>query len=1080
MKRLSVVSLAVCTAAIYPDFSSLKAEQATLQQSISKVSGTVYDTAGEPLIGVNVVVKGTTIGTMTDYDGKFSLDVPANAILEVSYIGYKSQEIVVGKQKAIKVVLSEDSQLVDEVVVVGYGTQKKANLTGAVSTIDVGKSLESRPVTDVAKALQGVTPGLSVSSTTGDIGGKTKIRLRGTTGSLNADQGASPLILVDNVEVPDLNLINPDDIESISVLKDAASSAIYGTRAAWGVILVTTKGGKKKERTTVSYSNNFAWSTPTVTPKMAKPYDNAKAILSAETRKTGVPVVSVVGYNIDELALQKMKEWEDLYGGMNLGMEMVMGRDFEERGGKYYFYRPFDAEALFVKKWTPQQSHNLSINGGTEKTSYNIGLGYLNQSGVLKVNTDSYQRYNLSLNLTTEIRKWWDVNASVLFTNSIKEEPYKFSGGYSDAWYYLYRWPSFYPYGSYDGKYFRSPVQEIAQANRNKYDSNYLRATLGSTFDINNDLNIKVDYTFSLKNDLDKFNGGEVKAYDFFNARNPLQYTTVSSSTHNRSMMDSYKTTQNILKAYGTYDKLFNDIHSFKAMLGMDLEYRRNIYHSSQRRGLIDFNKPEINLATGDQYASSYHNDFSSLGYFGRINYVLADKYLFEVNARLDGSSKFPVNDKWGFFPSASLGWRMSEEKFMDWSKPALTSLKLRGSWGSIGSQDVKPYSFIPWMESKNSNWVVNDKNEISVAKPNLVSSSLTWERVTTLDFGFDARLLDDRLGVTFDWYRRTTSNMHTPGMTLPSTFGENSPLRNYGEMQGQGWEISVDFNHRFANGIGINVKGMVSDVIEKLTKFSNTTNNIYGNYQGKRLGEIWGYTTDRFFTSDDFIDGKLKPGISNQYKLQDGYFIYGPGDIKFVDKDGNGYIDYGKNTVEDHGDLSVIGNDRPRFEYGFSLGADWKGFDFNVFFQGVGKQNLWSSGNIFIPGFIHTEGWFEHQMDYWTPENPNAFYPRPTEMNWSNNSRNFYRQTKYMIDKSYLRCKNLTVGYSLQSNVLRKIFIDKARVYFSAENLFEFDNMTVPVDPETTEEKASNGHLSYGRSYPFMRTLSFGVQISF
>lgn len=1078
----------------------------SMQNQNKTISGVVTDTSGESIPGVTVIIKGTTRGTTTDIDGVFNLgNVPSNATLVFSFIGMNTKEVSVIGQTALNVVLEEEAVGLDEVVVVGYGTQRKENLTGAVSTINTEKALESRPITDVSKALQGISPGLNVTTNVGGPGIDSNIRLRGSIGSLNATEGTSPLILVDNVEIPSLSLVNPNDIESISVLKDAASASIYGTRAAWGVILITTKSGGTDGRVTVNYSNNFAWNTPTTVARQAETWENAEFALKGANR-LGNSDISLIGYNVDEESVGKMKEWHEQYGHMSqaeLG-EMQMGRDMEFRGGRLFFYRSFDPIDEFTKKWTPQQKHDFSVSGGTKKSSYNIGLGYINQSGVMKYNTDSYDRYNFNSSITTQVNDWWKIKGNVLFTRSTTEQPYRYTAGLYDAWYYLMRWPRWYPYASYEGKDFRSALTDIKQANTERFTENFTRVSIGTEINPFKNLSINFDYTFSLLNDEVKRNGGEVFAYDMFATVNPLNSfkSIYYSSVDNRVLQWSKYSMSNIFKAYATYNLNLKNDHNFKFMVGFDSEERERLGHSSERRELIDMNKPEIALAIGDQFVTAvdYHNEFASRGYFGRVNYNYMQKYLFEVNARYDGSSKFPSGEKWALFPSLSAGWILSEESFMNWSNPVLSSLKLRGSWGTIGNQDVASNAFLSTMGvGSSSGWVQGGQQLPYVGVPSVISSALTWERVTTLDIGVDARFLNNKLGFSVDWYQRTTSDMHSPGETLPATFGASAPQINYGEMQGTGLEIIADYNHRFDNGLGLMLTATFSNVTEKITKYDNPTNYIYGYYEGKEIGEIWGYETDRLYQESDMIqktdpsgnpvvdkDGKpiLVPEGPTQELFESGNFKYGPGDVKYKDLNGDGKIDYGNNTLDDRGDLKRIGNTLPKFEYGFTIALDYKGFDLSTFFQGVGSRDFWAFGNVAIPN-ASGEALYEHQTDYWTPNNTNAFYPTPTNTAWVSHGQNFLRQSRYLSDMSYLRMKNLTLGYTLPRIISQKVLLEKARLYVSGENLFEFDNMDIPVDPETTEKKYnSSGTInssgwSFGRSYPFSRTISFGIQLT-
>lgn len=581
-----------------------------------------------------------------------------------------------------------------------------------------------------------------------------------------------------------------------------------------------------------------------------------------------------------------------------------------------------------------------------------------------------------------------------------------------------------------------------------------------------------------------------------FNTANPLQYTSLYSASHNRAVEDSEYTMVNTFKAYATYAKTFNENHNLKVMVGMDAETRERLGHYSERRVLLNYDKPEIDLTIGNQFidGDSFHNDYASAGVFGRVNYDYKGKYLAEVNARYDGSSKFPEGKKWAFFPSGSLGWRLSEENFMKWAKPALSDFKFRGSWGTIGNQDVASYSYLSIMDVKSgSGWSIKGEELPYISVPSVISPALTWERVTTMDFGFDARLFDNSLTVSFDWYQRTTSGMHSPGETLPSTFGATSPKMNEGEMQGRGFEVAIGYQKQFDCGLGFSIGANLSKVQEKITKYNNPNKNIYGTYEGKIIGEIWGYETDRLFQYEDckqITDSKGntmwvidtdKPGIADQSLYESGSFKYGPGDVKYKDLDGDGKITYGKETLDDHGDLKRIGNTLPNFEYGFTLGLTYKGFDFSTFFQGVGSRDIWAVGQVGIPGYMPSEGWLAHQMDYWTPENTDAFYPRPTSHSWLNNAQNFLRQTRYLQDMSYLRCKNITLGYTFPEKWMNTITFTSGRIYVSAENVFEIEHGNIPVDPETTEyAAASNGSLKFGKSYPFTRTVSFGLQLTF
>ncbi|WP_083470280.1 SusC/RagA family TonB-linked outer membrane protein [Rufibacter tibetensis] len=1080
MLRLLLFALSLCIA------------QAGFAQSKTITGRVTSSDDGSAMPGVSVVVKGTTNGTSTDTDGRYSIQATPGSVLIFTFIGSVAQEHSVGDASTIDVRLGSDAKALDEVVVVGYGTQKRSDVTGAVSTVDT-KVLEARPVTDVARALQGTTPGLTITSPSGQIGQNPAIRLRGMTGTLSpGGGGAQPLILVDNVEIPSLQLVNPEDIESISVLKDAASASIYGARAAWGVILITTKSGKKGAPTRVNYNNNFSFNKPTQTPELASAADaGAMALATARRRNPNLTEMGIVGVYFDDLAIQKMRDWETQYGGQDLGNEMVMGRDFEVRNGRLFFYRSWDISEMYMREWTPMQKHDLSVSGGSEKTTFHIGAGYLGQKGVLKVNPDEFNRYTLNLNVTTSVTDWLDTRARVLYANTLTTEPFNFGSATYDPWYYLYRWPTNFPYGTYEGKPFRSAITEVEQAKMNENRNSLSRIAVGGTLKPLPGLTIDGDFTYNNYNGQVHQTGGSVTAYNYWTGGGTWPYGPYTTAAYDKVRYETSRREQLTGKAFATYKKDIND-HSFKVIVGGDIEEMEYWWHASERRGLLNPNQGELPLATGDQLVFGDRDTWATLGTFGRLNYTFKNKYLLEVNGRYDGSSRLSKDKKWGFFPSMSAGYVITEEPFMQFTQPVLSFLKLRGSWGAIGNQNANINNIYSTMASGNSGWVMGGVNTLQVGTPAYIAD-LTWETVSTLDLGFDSRFLKDKLGVTFDWYERKTTDMHSPGLVLPVTLGAGVPLRNFGELTTTGWEVAVDFNHTFKNDFRINATATLSDFKEVVTEYADNT-GINANRPGRRLGDIWGFETDRYFTKADFeqdASGKLvlkngkyvlKEGIPTQALFESGWFFYGPGDIKYKDLNGDGKITRGAGTVTDPGDMKVIGNSTPRYQYGLRLGAEWKGFDLGVFFQGVGKRDFWGSGAIIIPGFRAGEAtYFAHQLDYWTEENPNAFYPRLTDAEQSNNGRNFLPQTKYLLDLSYMRVKNLSVGYTLPKALTQRAKIERVRVYFSGENLFTFDKLgDIPMDPEVDYTTAGlNDGATFGRVYPYQTNLSFGLQVT-
>lgn len=1085
------------------------------------VSGKVSDKNGEPLVGVYILVQGTTTGTSTDADGKYSLEAPQKGTLRFTFMGYSDAILPINGRSTINVIMEEDAIMLNEVVMVAYGSQKKENLSGAVSSVNVGKTLDSRPISDVGRALQGSAPGLIVTTTSGALGGSPSIKIRGTTSTLGGGNG-NPLILVDNVEVPDLSYVNPDDIESISTLKDASTTSIYGARAAFGAILITTKKGNKDGSVKVSYSDNFAWGKPTNLPEFTRADLGLQYSLDQHNGLLKTPDTEFSPYNgymISQTGIAKTREWIEKYGdGSSLGREMVEGRDFDynPKGGAPYFYRPWDVRGMFYKDWAPQQTHNLSVVGGTEKIQYSLSAGLMHQSGALKEFNDSFNRKSLSGNLSTKVNKMITLRGGFMYTRTAEESPMSFYEGTTDQQadiygptYYIYRWHNVNPYGTYNDKEFRNGIAELKGAKAKENDTYYARFTLGATIDIYKGLKANFDYTYNQTFKTEHRNGGYLGALDIFSGVPKGKtfddiYKVYTGAKANYASYDSSKNLRNAYNGNITYENTFGK-HNIKAMVGTNIEDAEYIYHRSKRLNLYDINKGEVNLAAGDQIATSEHSWWAVAGVFMRVNYNFNEKYLIEGNIRYDESSKFAAGSRGGWFPSVSAAWRITEEPWMKSIKHVVNSLKIRGSYGMIGNQDVPLGSFIPSLTVTNPTtgnyWLVNGNFVPQVTNAAaLVDNTLTWEKVSTLDFGLDGRFWNDKIGLGFDWYQRKTQDMLSGGEILPSSVGASPAKQNFGELTTNGIEFEVSFNHTFSNGLRLTVGGNFTDYTSKITKWANANDPLYTDkFEGMRVGDIWGYEAERLWQADDFVweNGAIKTQtvngqVTNVLKNKDykpgyqalyesGNFRFSPGDVKFKDQNGDGIINYGKKTVGDPGDLKVIGNTEPRYIYSFRVGANWKGIDLDIFFQGVGKREMWVSGNMVLPGWAGGEANFAHTLDAWTPENTGAFYPRAID--YGNTQRwNYQTNDRYLLNMAYLRLKNLTVGYTLPGRLTQKAYINRLRVYFSGENLFEFDNLgDNPIDPELAHTALTEGDArAFGRAYPYRRTLSFGVQLDF
>jgi TonB-linked SusC/RagA family outer membrane protein len=700
-----------------------------------------------------------------------------------------------------------------------------------------------------------------------------------------------------------------------------------------------------------------------------------------------------------------------------------------------------------------------------------------------------------------------------------------------------------------DGDPIRSPASEMAAANTATQGTNYLSLNGGIEIKPLKDWVINLDFTHAnqeyitkrpgtrytmrdswsaplVKNDADgnriyMNDAGEVVSSTTPGAMPAYKlsyytYTSVGGNpdhVYRYSKNDKWNTT-NLKTTYmsdlGNYGKL-------NYMLGMNMVSWENAYNWSQTTQLVDYENPQFDLAYGTQTTSGGEYWESQLGFFGRVNYNLKDKYLLEANLRYDGTSKFPTDLQWRWFPSFSAGWRINEESFMEWTKPILSSLKLRGSWGIIGDQSVPGSLYIPTMSGGQNNWLVSGAKLYQFGTPGAVSASVTWQDITTLDLGFDARFLNSDLGITFDWFQRDTKNMIVPQEGIPVTFGTGAPQSNYGSLRTNGFEIEVDYGHQFDNGFGFNLMASLSNASTVITKY-RSTKSIDSWYVGKTYGEIWGYETDRLFQNEDFVlDVNGNPirvtvpteaGTTNytinqladpanvaiQGRLQAGNFYFGPGDVKFKDLNGDGYINPGNRLIEDtdgdpdYGDLKVIGNTTPRYLYSFRAELFYKGIDLSGFLQGVGKREVWGDGFLAIPGYYSANGAMPQAFagDFWRTDRTDAFYPRPYDQAGSSTTLNMNPQTRYLLNMAYFRVKNITLGYTFPVSWTGKIKITKLRVYGALENFFTFDHLgTIPIDPEEIEGYSmwNTSNYNLGRSgvgVPTYKSASFGVQLSF
>lgn len=1027
------------------------------------VSGNVKDEKGEALIGVSIQIKGTPTGNITDIDGNFTLSsVPANGELVFSYMGYETQTIPVKGKSVINVVLKEDSQALDEVVVVGFGTQKKVNLTGAVASVGA-EVLENKPVANVGQALQGVVPNLNVSATNASPNASPSFNVRGGTSiGLDSDgkkweiKNGSPLIIVDGIQVDTdyLNMMNPSDIENISVLKDASASAIYGARATYGVMLITTKSGKNDSKATVTYNLNLQWNTPSRIPDILDAYTHQLAS-NQQTAMTGGTITPWM----ETLLAAKKKYIDDprpenawIYNeGSTTDMTWVANIDPYELG---------------VRNWTPLQRHNISISGGSAKTRYYISLGYQNQEGMYKIKTDSQKRYNVNMNLNTQITEWFDIASKISFNTSNYNEPYMNSQK-TNLWNAIKNEP---------GRNINMPIKT---GPNDPIPDTYTDNILGwldygatqQTKKTNTVFSVLPTITicpeFNLKAEL-SYRPTEYFQKRFIPVRNYVVDTwTSTSNTHTYPSSVREETRHSdfyTINAYANFNKAFG-LHNVSALAGFNQEWYQYRKTWGEAEDVISNNLPTLGMTNGAQYTGDNFEHWAIRGAFVRANYDYAGRYLLEFSGRYDGTSRFGKNSRFQFFPSFSAGWRISEEKFMDNTRNWLDNLKIRGSWGSLGNQNVANYAYIASYGAANYiSWVMNNEQLKGMNPTAIVASDLTWETASTLDFGIDFSILNNRLDATFDWYSRRTTDILMSGTKLPAVLGASVPKRNSGELRTNGWELSLKWKDKLANGIRYDVGLVLSDYQTEVVKFTGNPNGLLDTlYDGMKMGEIWGYETVGILQEEDFTideNGKYILNGPNQSELAGTWY---PGDVRYADLDGDDKISKGDNTLENHGDKKIIGNSTPRFQYGITGNISWKNFDLNIFFQGIGKKDVWISENVFWGG-SGTAGNWEMYKNSWTPERTNAKYPM-----YAGRGQNQHAQTAYLFNGAYLRLKTLALGYTLPREWTNKAKLSTVRLSLSGYNLFEITQIPNLFDPDQISS-----------SYPMMRSVAFGLQVGF
>lgn len=1044
MKGCALCMTLCLTSAALPGRSNAESSaivNEVLQSSV--VKGVVKDSNGEPLLGVNVLVKGTTIGAVTDIDGNFSFEAPAGCTLVISYIGFESQEV---KGNApLNIILKEDSEALDEVVVIGYGTQKKVNLTGAVSAV-TGEEIAKRPVSNTSTMLQGQMPGLRITSDKGQPGNESvQMRVRGQ--GTYSSAGSNPLVLINGVE-GDLATLDPNIIESVSVLKDAASASIYGSRAANGVILITTKNGSEmKERVSVRYNGNFAVHNPTTlldliwdSPTYMKYFNMAK-------ENSGSPITE-----------RYTQEMIDAY------TNPTDPQKYPSFNWLDYMFDP-----AFV------QQHNVNVSGTIGKTSYNASLSMLNQPGTMK--GQEYQRYNASLDLTSQVNDWVKIGMYFTGSRSYRQETRQ---GDTDAYLStISQAPTYMPWLPDDGSGIKRYTSKAYTFESNNKNMVAIAETENFKKYVNTDANVQAWAEIKPFKGLTWYTKGAIRYKaqhykDWGAIPTPIYFyhdgtqngTLNTNGTGLTSNME-YSTYVN-LYTYLKYDWLSsNKDHSLSAMAGYSLEsYRYDVLQGYRQD--YDFPLHELNAGNSSvQTNSGSSQEWGLVSGFFRLNYGFKDRYLVELNARYDGSSRIASQSRWGVFPSFSLGWRVTEEEWMkdlqwDW----LNSLKLRGSWGLLGNQNIDLYSYYALVSTGKDYGFNNTDLSSGVAQTAISNQNLKWETTAIGDFGADLTLFNG-FNVTFDWYKKRTYDIlrKAQGNAL---LGLDAPYINDGEMVNKGIEVSLGYNgyvrDGFFEGLSYNANVYFDRSRNTLTKYGADyiTNGLICS-EGLPYESFYGYKAIGIFKDDDEVRNSPKQFNDNTQA----------GDIKYADISGPDGV---PDNVVDEYDRTVIGNRFPNFEYSVSLGASWKGFDLSLLGQGVSGVDHYASGWGLRPFYQGTPISQDYIDNMWTEEHTNAKYPRLyfADMGGTKNQR---ESTYWLYDGSYFRLKNLTFGYTLPKALTQKAKIQRLRVYFSGDNLLTFTKFPQGGDPERNYNSTKGTRLVY---YPQNRIISFGINLDF
>jgi TonB-linked SusC/RagA family outer membrane protein len=1051
---------------------------------INKFTGKVVDEKGLALPGASVRIKGAKIGTATDINGAFTIEAPENSVLMVSFIGYDDKEVTATGTAPLLITMTPSAKSLNEVVVVGYGTQKKVNLTGAIATVTAEK-LDSRPMVNLGDGLQGLIPNLNVNLNSGQPGTGASFNIRGlTTLAPGTTQltTTSPLILVDGV-ARDPNLIDPNDVESVTVLKDAASASIYGSRAANGVMLITTKSGKKGP-TRVSYTGSYTTSRPTRLVNQVNSGDYIKMFNYAN--RSGQ---ASGGYTTNPFTDQD-STMAAAY--RNDPANNPTGYPDPGNPKKYRYVGNTDWMKVLYPGWAPQQQHNLSVSGGQDKTTYSASMGYFSQDGLQKSANQVFQRYTPSLKVNTDVTKWLTFNLNMSLTHVSDNQPaatrINQGGPLNGAWLESGlppTMPVFNPDGNghYAGQgNYSNPLAINDLSGRDIDSQNDFWTTARIILKPVDHLSVVADYTYNNFSEFEKANLIPFNEYgvngtflDIFPWTNPSQVA------ENRQNND-YKS----INAYATYENTFANKHYIKVLAGYNQEYNHYQLSNSTARNLIDPTLPAIGANTDSKpIVGGVETESALIGSFARLNYIYDNRYLLEVDARYDGSSRFPANDKYVFSPSVSAGWNIANEAFMKDIKNTVNELKLRVSYGQLPDQltpgraksivnkdGASPgavqytninagaqYPYIPTQAAGTVPYLINGQPGVTVAAPLLISSNQTWEKVQTKNIGLDYAFLNDRLNGSFDYFITNTKDILVNSLQLPAVLGAATPPSNSADIRSKGWELSMNWKDKaidgqLSYGITLSLSNNSNSVVTRYA--GNPTNNLSDFRVGQQLGEVWGFENKGYYKTDAEAQAVDNSALAGYKWLA--------GDIKYADLNGDGKINYGDRTAANPGDMRIIGNQTPHNRFGLNLNASFKNFDFTTFFQGVLSHRFYPNEYVFY-AFRDDEYSIPSQLstDYWTPQNPNAFFPRVRFSGGGNEQA----QDKYLLNAAYARVKQITIGYTLPKLLTGKLKVQRVRVYVTGANLFTITSLNKNYDPEVVGFN----------TYPLNKSFSFGLQ---